>query len=230
MKTKLEQILVLGVFVTFGGYIYLTQKEKVKRDLAKIEQVKKTETKLVEEPLVPVITEQKAETPKPAPIPVPEKPKEETLPAGEYVVTERVSLVTDSGIKAFSAGERVKQVEGGYTNGKITLPVPPNKLTNLKSLANRLVAEKSERERVAPVVAATPVEEEKPLANSPAQIPNAFEDPRVLAIQSQIDALQNRINELQQKDSSRINANGPTITRLKIQIAELERKKNELKK
>lgn len=151
---------------------------------------------------------------------------EQTYPEGEFVVTERVVEFTNDGIKAFSAGERVKKVDGGYSNGKTILEVPFSKLTNSKEKGDAL-AKKFEEARALAYTAPTP--EPPVVAPEPVQVaptpPVLREDPRVKSIDDQIEYLEEKIKELEQKGTSRINAHGPTITRHRIQIQKLQAQK-----
>jgi hypothetical protein len=172
-----------------------------------------------------------------APPPEPVVPKQDnpsplnldSLPPGEFVITKRVAVVSDSGIKGFAAGERVKKVDGGYSNGKITLPVPDNSISNSRSLASNLAEKLKETQGLAhsvPVPSPTPTQ--TPQLNPPASgavvvVPN--NDAFNASLDRQIEALESRIRDLSNRNSSQINANGPTITRLRLQIEGLERQR-----
>lgn len=140
------------------------------------------------------------------------------MPDGEFVITNRAYQMTDAGIKSFPVGERVYKVEGGYTNGKITIPVDESRLTNSRSVADSLII------AVRPLVPPAPVlNPEPPKVNVPASDATINQNEAYNAsIDQQIEGLNDKIRDLTYKQSSRINANGPVISRLRMQIQKLE--------
>jgi len=182
---------------------------------------------------------------KPAPIVVKEEPKVEVkeeprvnldkLPDGTFYVRERVVVKNEKGIFSFSVGEKVNEIgkEHGnllVSNGTITLEVEPWKLTDSKSYGEMLNRKLQDQKviRIPEVsVAVEVVEPPKPDQKSvPLAVPTVDKNAmRVAAIDAQIKVLQDKIDYLQTKNSSKVNANGPTITRLEIEIKKLEAQK-----
>ena len=152
------------------------------------------------------------------------------LTDGTFYVRERITVKKDSGIFSFSVGEKVNKVseENGnllVSNGKITLEVEPWKLTDSKSYGEMLNKKFLEQKEAKILVIPT----EEPVAKIPDQKVPALAGASApsnnnAAIEAQIKALRDRIDYLSTKGTSKINANGPVITRLEGEIKKLQAK------
>ncbi len=151
----------------------------------------------------------------------PIKNKEETLPEGEFVTTERLSAITSDGVKGIQKGTKVKRVEEKnelvfVSDGKVTIAAKRGQLTNLVEEANKLIL--AQEVYIAPVIE-TPepppvVEQETP------KVPlNSIKKDN----SNQIKELKRQILELEGHHSGgKINANGALIARLKIELNKLQ--------
>lgn len=220
MKT-IKNILILALVALATIYFYNETKPKPK--LAVVEVVE-----VVEEKPAPIVVK---EIPKPVEVKEEVRVNSDKLPDGVFYVRERVTLKNENGIFSFSVGEKVNEIgrENGnpvVSNGKFSLTVEPWKLTDSKSYGEMLNKKLQEQNviRIPDVSVAVEVVEPP----TPSQTPTPLAVPTVdrnAAIDAQIQVLRDKINHLERKDSSKINANGPTITRLEMEIKKLEAQK-----
>ena len=139
----------------------------------------------------------------------------------------------DSGVLTFRPGDLVSKVDGGYSNGKYILDVPPAMLTDSRSAGEALLAARN-----VPAPRPTTVEAAPPQA-SPTQ--NAAIDRQIArqaainhnaAIDREIARLEGEIGKLLEKYApkdrngdgvmdKRIDASAPAVARIRQQIAKL---------
>jgi len=146
-------------------------------------------------------------------------------PEGEYVTKERISQTTATGVIGIPAGEKVIKVgekDGRFliSNGKVTVESPLGKLTNERALGEVLISKRKE----APQIVENAPERPEIVSTAPV-IPQPLATRNTAAIDAQIVALEDKIEKLETKATSQINANGPVITRLRIELEKLKKQR-----
>ncbi len=240
--------VLLGLVLILWAYLEIKQKPATQKPAGHEQQTVQLEEEKEEEDTEAIVVANEPENIAPK-TEEPQKAPEvdsDRLPDGIYYTCERITLVDEKGIKGIKAAQKVTKLreEGGkfiITDGKVELAANPWQLTDSKSYAEALMAkhrvetklvvegmpdgEMPDQSPVAPApMEATPI---KAPAPDP-QIPRA--NPRIAQLDSLIQKNQEKIQELQQKMqvSSKTQAYGPIITRLRLEIENWEAEKRRL--